>query len=133
LITFRLSDIYACPGDWAMGNLQKYKGEKINTIENTQLDVLRFGYERCESEDLELPNEKYVVASLHRYENIFKEKRFQEIIERVNDISKKFKILWVQHPATKEQLEKLPHLKQELVSNPRITLLPRLEYLQFIK
>lgn len=70
---------------------------------------------------------------MHRYENIFKEDRFSEIIDRTEDIAKKFPIYWVQHPATKEQLEKLPHLKDRLVKNENITLLPRLEYLQFIK
>jgi UDP-N-acetylglucosamine 2-epimerase (non-hydrolysing) len=39
----------------------------------------------------------------------------------------------VKHPATKERLNKLDKLKNRLVSNKNITLLPRLEYLQFIK
>lgn len=133
LITFRLSDVYACPGDWAMNNLRNYKGDKINTVENTQMDVLRFGLEHCEKAELDIPKEKYVVASLHRYENIFKQDRFSEIIDRTEDIASKFKVYWVQHPATKEQLNKLPDLKNRLEANKNITLLPRLEYLQFIK
>jgi UDP-N-acetylglucosamine 2-epimerase (non-hydrolysing) len=133
LITFRLTDVYACPGKWAMGNLKKYKGKKINTVENTQMDVLRFGLEKCETADIKIPKEKYVVASIHRYENIFKEERFNEIVDRTEDIAKIFPVYWVQHPATKEQLDKLPGIKKRLVKNKRITLLPRLEYLQFIK
>jgi UDP-N-acetylglucosamine 2-epimerase (non-hydrolysing) len=133
LITFRLSDIYACPGDWAVENLKKYNGIKINTIENTQMDVLRFGLDRCDKADIERPKDKYVVVSLHRYENVFNEARFAEMIDRLEDISKKFKLFMVQHPATKEQLNKLPALKKRLEDNENITLLPRLEYLQFIK
>lgn len=133
LITFRLSDMYACPGEWALNNLKKYKGKKINTNENTQIDVLKFGYDNCEKAEIKLPKEKYVVASLHRYENIFKEKRFEEIIDRVEEIANSFRVLWVQHPATKEQLNKLKNLKRRLENNKRIDLLPRLEYLQFIK
>jgi UDP-N-acetylglucosamine 2-epimerase (non-hydrolysing) len=133
LITFRLSDIYACPGDWAVENLKNYKGMKINTVENTQMDVLRFGLERCDSADIERPKEKYIVVSLHRYENIFNEARFSEMVDRLEDISKDFKLYMVQHPATKEQLNKLPELKQRLSDNKNIELLPRLEYLQFIK
>lgn len=133
LITFRLSDIYACPGEWAMNNLKKYKGKKINTIQNTQIDVLRFGLERCNVADVGIPKEKYVVASIHRYENIFKEERFSEIIDRCEDIAKKLPIYWVQHPATGEQLNKLSNLKKRLSKNKKIILLPRLEYLQFIK
>ncbi len=133
LITFRLSTIYACPGEWAMGNLKKYKGTKVNTVENTQMDVLRFGLKHCEKADIDLPKEKYVVASLHRYENIFNTDRFSEVIDRTEDIAKKFPVYWVQHPATKEQLKKLPELLDKLEANKNITLLPRLEYLQFIK
>lgn len=134
LITFRLSDVYACPGDWAVDNLKKYKGEKINTKENTQIDVLRFGLQNCDEAELGFKLQKpYVVASLHRYENIFKEDRFTEIIDRTQDIAKSFHIYWVQHPATKEQLNKFPELKKQLTNNKNVTLLPRLEYLQFIK
>lgn len=133
LITFRLSDIYACPGDWAIDNLRKYKGKKINTIENTQIDVLRFGLDHCESADMDVPKSKYIVASLHRYENIFNKERFREIVDITEDIAKKFHVYWVQHPATKEQLNKLEELKNKLSLNKNITLLPRLEYLQFIK
>lgn len=133
LITFKLSDIYACPGKWAIDNLQKYKGEKINTVQNTQIDVLRFGLEKCDTADIERPKGRYVVASIHRYENIFKKERFSEIISRCEDIAKKLPIYWVQHPATEEQLKKLSNLKKRLSKNKNIRLLPRLEYLQFIK
>jgi UDP-N-acetylglucosamine 2-epimerase (non-hydrolysing) len=133
LITFRLSDMYAAPGEWALNNLRKYSGVKINTIENTQIDVLRFGLERCESADVEIPDHKYAVVSLHRYENIFNEARFTLIVDRLEEISNEFHLYLVQHPATKEQLNKLPSLKKRLNDNKNITLLPRLEYLQFIK
>ncbi len=133
LITFRLSDVYACPGDWAVNNLRKYKGDKINTVENTQMDVLRFGLEHCDNAEVDLPKEKFVMVSLHRYENIFNESRFTEIVDRLEDVSKEFKLFMVQHPATKEQLNKLPHLRKRLEDNSNIKLLPRLEYLQFIK
>lgn len=133
LITFRLSTVYACPGDWAINNLQKYKGKKINTKENTQIDVLRFGLKHCDSVDLKIPKKKYVVASIHRYENVFKPERFKEIIDRTNDISKHFQVYWVQHPVTKEQLTKSPNMLAKLEKNKNIKLLPRLEYLQFIK
>ena len=133
LITFRLSNIYAAPGDWALENLVKYKGDKINTIENTQLDVLRFGMKNADSAKIDLPKRKYVVASVHRYENIFDEERFAKIVQRTEQIAEKLPVYWVQHPATKERLGRLLELQERLNNNPNITLLPRLEYLQFIK
>ncbi|MEX0668710.1 MAG: UDP-N-acetylglucosamine 2-epimerase [Candidatus Saccharimonadales bacterium] len=132
LITFRLSNYYACPGEWAVNNLAKYKGEKINTYQNTQLDTLRFGLENSDKSDLTLPSEKYVVVSIHRYENLFNKDRFSEIINRLEEVSKSFVVLFVQHPATQAQIEKLG-LKNRLLGIENIKLLPRLEYLDFIK
>ncbi len=133
LITFRLADYYACPGQWAIDNLKKYKGEKINTFQNTQIDTIRFGLAHADKAKLNLPNEKYVVASLHRYENIFDTVRFNTIVDRLESISQTFPIYMVQHPATKEQLKKLPDIKARIEQNKRIHLLPRLEYLPFVK
>lgn len=132
LITFRLADYYACPGQWALNNLSKYKGIKINTFDNTQVDTIRFGLANANKSDFTHPEKKYVVASLHRYENIFNKERFEKIISELEQISKKFLILMVQHPATKIQLDKLG-LRQRLEQNSNIQLLPRLEYLPFVK
>lgn len=132
LITFKLSDYYACPGEWALNNLEKYKGVKINTHTNTQMDVLKFGLQHAEESKLELPKQKFAVVSIHRYENIFKEERFKEILDRLDDVSEKFKVLFVQHPATEIQIKKY-QLLDRLKNNKNIELLPRLEYLDFIK
>lgn len=132
LITFRLTDYYAAPGKWAMNNLEKYKGVKLNTHTNTQVDTLRFGLEHCDSVSLKLPKKRYVVASLHRYENIFKPERFGKILDLLDEISETFEVLFVQHPATSVQLTKLG-FRDRITKNNNITLLPRLEYLQFIK
>lgn len=133
LITFRLSNYYACPGQWAVDNLKKYKGVKINTHQNTQIDTITFGLKYADKAQLELPKEKYVVASIHRYENIFDKDRFSLIVDRLELIARSLPIYMVQHPATKEQLQKLPDINQRIISNKKIHLLPRLEYLPFIK
>jgi UDP-N-acetylglucosamine 2-epimerase (non-hydrolysing) len=133
LITFRLTNVYAAPGDWALKNLKKYKGDKINTGENTQIDTIAFGLKHADSAKLTLPKDKYVVASLHRYENVFDELRFSLMIDRLEDITKKFPVYLVQHPVTQGQLAKLSTIKQRIDENKRIHQLPRLEYLPFIK
>ena len=133
LITFRLSNYYAAPGKWAMNNLKKYKGQKFNTGENTQVDTIRFGYQHADSANIEIPKQKYVVASIHRYENVFNEDRFNQIVDRLDQVSKKFLIYLIQHPVTQEQLAKLPKIATRLKNNKRIHQLPRLEYLPFVK
>lgn len=132
IITSRLSDIYVCPGKSSLENLKKYRGEKINTVYNTQADTIEFGLKSCEMANLVLPNKKYVVASLHRYENIFNKDRMNHIAYLLEEIAKKFMIIFVLHPATNNQLDKLG-LRNRLERNNNFRLVKRLEYLPFIK
>jgi UDP-N-acetylglucosamine 2-epimerase (non-hydrolysing) len=132
LITFRLAHYYACPGDWAVANLRRYRGTKIDTVTNTQLDTLRFGLDHLEGAEVELPDAGYVVASIHRYENIFKRERFDEIVRVLERVAERFRVLFILHPATRGQIEKFGY-RERLERNPHIDLLPRLEYLPFLK
>lgn len=133
LITSRLADYYIAPGKSSINNLKKYKGIKIDTTFNTQADTINFGLEHCDKADLKLPKTKYVVASIHRYENIFKPEKFKKIVDLLEKIADKYQVYMPQHPATKGQLEKLTKLKNRLEKNSKIHLIPRLEYLPFIK
>lgn len=132
LITFRLANYYACPGEWAVNNLKKYKGKKINTRENTQVDVLRFGLQKLHRATVEVPKEKYIVLSTHRYENVFNKQRFEKIIQAAERAAKRYKVLVPGHPVTMGQIKKLGLLRR-LEDNQNIKLLPRLEYLDFLK
>lgn len=132
LITFQLADYYACPGDWAVANLKHYKGKKINTHENTQIDVLRFGLRHLDKAKIKLPKGKYVVLSTHRYENVFNRARFEKIIRAAERVAEKYIVLMPGHPVTVGQLKKLG-FEQRLKKNKNIKLLPRLEYLDFLK
>ena len=132
LITFRLADYYACPGEWAMKNVARYKGIKLNTKMNTQVDTLKFGLAHAGEVEIEVPHEKYVVVSLHRYENIFDRERFTRIVEELEGIAASFRVLLIQHPATQLQIDRFG-FRPRLEGNERISLLPRLEYFAFIK
>lgn len=132
LATFRLSDYYACPGDWAVKNVEKYKGIKVNTHENTQMDVLKFGLENIEKATIDLPNEKYVVLSSHRFENLYNKDRFRKIIEVAELAAKKYKVIIPQHPVTDGQITKQGY-RERLEKNKNIILMPRLEYENYLK
>ena len=132
IITARLSDYHMCPGAELVENVKKRRGEKIDTVYNTQIDTLDFGLKHCEKASLKVPKGEYVVASLHRYENIFNKEKMEKIVSLLGDVAKRFPVKFVQHPATSGQLDKL-NLRQKLARNKNIELLPRLEYLPFIK
>ena len=132
IITFRLSDYYACPGEWAMSNVDKFKGVKINTHENTQLDVLEYGLKNIDKATIELPKEKYVVLSTHRFENVYNKDNFDMILKIAEYAAKKHKVIMPQHPVTTGQIDKLG-FRERLESNSQFIFMPRLEYENYLK
>lgn len=132
LITFRLSNYFACPGDWALGNVAKFKGTKINTKENTQMDVLRYGLLNLDKATIKLPKEKFVVLSTHRFENLYNKQRFDKILTIAEYAASKYKVIIPQHPVTEGQIDKLGFRKR-ITSNKNFILMPRLEYENYLK
>lgn len=132
-ITGLLSHYHMCENDKAVQNLRWHKRAKIiNTKFNTQIDTIAFGIDNSDKATIEIPDKKYAVATIHRYENIFDKKRFEKIINEIEKISNEFEVQYVQHPATSNQIDKLG-FRGRLESNQNIVLLPRLEYLDFIR
>lgn len=130
LSTFRFSDIYFCPNEWALQNLKKYKGIKINTKGNTLIDSVRMALNT--PTHFVKPKEKYVVVSIHRYENIYSGKLENIIAPYIREVSKKFKVIFVLHPSTREVLEKNQEIKKIFLT-PSIQLKPRYNYFDFVK
>lgn len=131
LITFRLSNYYFCPGEWAINNLKKYKGHKINTKLNTLYDSLQLAIKESEKATVKIPEEKFCIFSIHRFENIFKTDQFKKILKELEETAKSIKVLFILHPPTKKQLEKLK-LMEKLINTPNIELRPRYDYFNFI-
>jgi len=132
LLTFRLSNIYFCPGAWATKNLKKYRGEKVNTQHNTLLDGVRIAVKDSAPIPVKTPNTKFVLCSVHRFENIFRKNVLEKIVEQILKISKKFPIMFVLHPPTEQQLKKFG-LWEKLKTCERIHLFPRQSFFDFIK
>ncbi len=132
IVTFYLADLYACQDEEAIHNLRRHRGTKLNTHGNTQIDTLRFGLANSDRVEVDVPGGPYAVVTLHRYENIFDRDRFTRIVDLLGRIAERVELVFIRHPATQLQLAKLG-LLDRLESDPRIHLLPRLEYLPFIK
>jgi UDP-N-acetylglucosamine 2-epimerase (non-hydrolysing) len=132
LITFRLASYLACPNEAAVMNVRRYRGEAFNTGGNTQIDTLRFGLSHVNDADVDVPAEPFVVATIHRYENVYKRERFAEIVSILERAAQTRVVLFVRHPVTDMRLQK-HGLRERLEANPRIRLLPRLPYLSFLR
>lgn len=131
-VSSRLTDYHFCPGDFAFENSKKYRGKKVNTNENTLLDSLRIVLNSEQKISVDLPEEKYCLVSIHRFENIFKKERLSFILGILNKISERMKLLFIFHLPTKEKLMEYG-LLSGLEKNPKIELRPRYNYFRFIK
>jgi UDP-N-acetylglucosamine 2-epimerase (non-hydrolysing) len=131
LITFSLSNIYFCSDDWAVNNLKRFKGEKINIGANTMLDGVKYAIESEKKTEFDFQEDPYVLVSIHRYENIFKDRFTEVIIPYLKEISKKHKLVITLHPTTRERLKALD-LYDELDSDERIVLHERFDFVDWI-
>ncbi len=132
LLTFVLSDVYFCPGSWALENLQRFRGEKVNTQQNTMVDAMREALKtkRAPSQTDTAP-EAYCIATIHRYENIFQHDSLQRIVDTIELIAKSHRVRFILHKPTQQNLIKFGMLER-LRENPHIELLPRLGYFAFM-
>jgi UDP-N-acetylglucosamine 2-epimerase (non-hydrolysing) len=131
LVTFAFSNIYFCSDAWAVNNLKRFKGEKMNIGANTMLDGVKYAVESERKTKFEFQKEPYILVSIHRYENIFKDRFTDTIIPYLKEISKKHKLVITLHPTTRERLKKL-ELYDELDNDERIILHERFDFIDWI-
>lgn len=132
LMTFRLSDLYFCPGQWACKNLEASSGEKIDTVYNTLMDSLKAAVGNFSKASVQIPSSPYAVVTLHRFENIFRKAAFETNLELIELIAKTVPVVFILHPVTQRQLVKFG-LFERLRANPRIELRPRYDYFNFMR
>jgi UDP-N-acetylglucosamine 2-epimerase (non-hydrolysing) len=131
LITFCFSTVYFCPGKWAVCNLKRYKGEKIDLKMNPLYDAVNFALKKKKHRKYLFLKKKYIVVSVHRYENIFSERLEKEIIPLIEKMAERFKVVITLHPTTRERLKSL-NLYEKLSKNKNIELSPRFDFVDWI-
>jgi UDP-N-acetylglucosamine 2-epimerase (non-hydrolysing) len=131
VITSRLANVHFAPNEWAADNLKSKSGLVINTGENTLLDSLRLS-KSIEKNTKYVPYDKpYFVFVIHRQENLFEASFVKFMVSRCLKEASKTHCVLVLHELTKIKLEELG-LLERLQHNENITLIPRLEYVDFM-
>lgn len=130
-IVFRLSHIAMCPSQEALEHMQlKYpKCKAIDTDGNTILDAIALTGIRRKDNKSEY---SYIVASLHRFQNIYDKKRLAKLVGLLEEISQTYTVKFVLHPATRKRLVN-SGLLERLQEIGNIELIPRLGYSAFLK
>lgn len=148
VLTDHVSSLLFCPTEAAVKNLQKegfvnivHNGKLIESNPNPSLfsshildplvlnvgdvmyDLFLYAVEIAESqsmilEKLQLSGKGYCLLTLHRAENTNNQRRFEEIINFVNDVSVGQTIIFPIHPRTKKVYE---NIGRKFAENVKIT------------
>lgn len=132
LLTFRLAHYLFCPGPWAVGNLGRYPGKKIDTGANTLLDALTLALANREASPMDSPREPFGVVSLHRFENIYTRGALDRVLTLVERIARRHRLVFILHKPTTEKLRQFG-LMERLEANSQIELRARTDYFAFIR
>lgn len=132
LITFHFADIYFCADEWAVNNLRRYKGTKINMGANTMLDGVRYAMQQPDSTRFEFQERPYALVSIHRFENIFTSRFTLVILPLLKEIARNYHLVLTLHPTTRERLKALG-LYGELGSMQNLTIHERFGFVDWIR
>ncbi len=133
LAVFRLSRYYFCPGDWAVENLKRQRGVKVNTGANTLADAL--GYALLVGDKVPpglIPEHPFAVVTLHRFENIRSPESMKRLINAVLMVAEQHRLLFVLHTPTEIRLRRFDYY-DSLYAHPNIQLRPRYDYFDFMQ
>lgn len=130
-IVFRLSNIAMCPNPETTQHMRSKhpKCHSIDTGGNTILDSIRLtGISRPALDT----GTSYIVASLHRFQNIYNMGRLAGLVKLLENVAETHLVYFVLHPATRKRLTKTGMLER-LEVHTGIILLPRLGYTDFLR
>jgi len=129
-LVFRLSDVAMCPDSTSARNMRRYrKCEVVDTGGNTILDAVMLAGAAPEQRDAGHP---YLVASLHRFQNLFSSSRLRELVALIETVAVRYPVHFVLHPTTRKRLESEGLMKGLSVA-PGVHLSPRLGYRDFLR
>lgn len=131
LIAMRYSDLLFAPSEWSYENLCKmgYLNKTIKTGINTGFEAVHYALKQVRGKNR--PNQPYVIVTIHRMETIYQQTRLKKIIKLIEKISSNYKILFVLHQPTRQQLIRFD-LYSSLSKIPSVEMLPLLPYIEFV-
>ena len=137
VLSSRKATIHFAPGREAVANLQKAhaKGCIVDTVYNTIIDSLAYSRRvPCRNEAVQAlcHGELYFVFVMHRQENLANKKLVEAMVARVSAQARTVRCVMILHKPTEVTLTQMG-LLDSLRKDSRFTLLPRVEYFDFMK
>lgn len=127
----RRATLHMAPDDIAAENLRRmgYHNGVFSTGGNTLSDTVRLILQK---HPLGEAGEPYVVANIHRFENLHKGWRWRFILNTLAKVSRRRKVFFYMHPQTRHKLERDIPLTGKLVQ-AGIAIEPRAPFSKFIR
>lgn len=130
-LTFRKARFALCPNAEAAERMKRYSGcIVVNTHENTLLDCVRFAIDGHAVRKQE-NEEPYFVASIHRFQNIYRKTELGKIVEEMIAAAEFGDLHFILHPPTELRLKKYG-LLQKLRDATGVKVQPRMPYTEFL-
>ncbi len=115
ILTDRLSDLLLTPSQDANDNLIKegIKKNKIKFVGNIMIDSLKSQLPKAKLrskillKSLEIKEKEYILTTLHRPSNVDKKFKLKKILQQINKLGEKYRVIFPLHPRTKKTLDKL--------------------------
>ena len=132
ITTDHISDFLFAPTLSSMRNLKKeHVHGKIFVTGNTIIDAIEHYLPlSLKKSKISLPQEPFVLATLHRSENVDNKKILQNLVNALTSSS--LPIIFPIHPRTKQNMKKFK-MFNKLSKNKNIILVPPLGYFDFLK
>lgn len=136
-IISRLADIHFCPNAWSVGNLSPVKGEKVNTYENTLIEIFSYVIKQKSRHPfvrrIQKEGKKYFVMVTHRQEHVlFHRDKTKELLRFVlKQVQKDITCLFLVHDISAGFVQSLELLIPEEAAD-NIIKLDRLPYGDFM-
>lgn len=128
-LVFRVCDVAYCPGPAEAALMRRFRRcEVVESPGNTILDAVQLSGAAARASAA--PGD-YVVASLHRFQNLYDDGRLRELAGLVRELAAARPVHFVLHPATRKRLA-TAGLLGALQDAPGVTLSPRLGYREFL-
>jgi UDP-N-acetylglucosamine 2-epimerase (non-hydrolysing) len=133
VVTDSLSDYLFTTCEDANQNLRRegLSQEKIFFVGNVMIDSLLGYYPKISQSDVleryQLKGKEYCLLTLHRASNVDEKDNFCKIMDTIQQVSKKTKVIFPVHPRTKRMMEEIQAEDKQLITTEP------LGYLDFLK
>lgn len=131
VMNMRLADILFCPNEWAVNNIKKFKGEKVNTKQNTLIESFHWAMNKTKKINYQSRFKKYYILYIRRQEHLYFQKKWaRKIINTVvNSAPAKVSCLFFLHFLNKDLLPEKPTQERQ----KKFITIGKLPYVNFMK